>query len=232
LLVTTSNNWQQEQPSTSTITIAIPMAMAAENTVASMAAEIIDQQSKKVKFDNDDSTGVDPEQGRGVVMMFADATQTTTIVADGSQESTLTSTTPLTSSTQKNPTIDRTLVFTVLIALVGVGVSAAFVGLGIQGADNDKQLQFEKQANERIKAVEIAWQNFEVAGLWIHEACRASADQNDKHLTRGICSRDDFLELYEYLLSSGLDFQAVSWVPNVTHVDRASMEDESRTCKY
>jgi hypothetical protein len=202
-------------------------------SVASMSAEITDQQSKKVKFDNDDSTGVDPaEQGRGVVTMSADATQTTKIVADVSQESALTSTTPLTSSTKTPATIDRTLVFTVLIALVGVGVSAAFMGLGIQGADNDKQLQFEKQANERIKAVEIAWQNFEVAGLWIHEACRASADQNDKHLTRGICSRDDFFELYEYLLSSGLDFQAVAWVPNVTHVDRASMEEESRTCKY
>jgi hypothetical protein len=188
-----------------------------------MAADDTSQQSKKVKFDSDDFAGVDLEQGSG--------TETTKNVSDLSEESPSTSI-AVTTSTKAEATLDRTLVFTVLIVLVGFGVSAAFWGLGIRGADNDKRLQFEKQASERIKAVEIAWHDFEVAGLWIHEACRASADQNDIHLTRGICSRDDFFELYEYLLGSGLDFQAAAWVPNVTHVDRASAEEDSRTCKY
>lgn len=157
--------------------------------------------------------------------------ETTEHVSNTSEESPSTSI-AVVPSTKTHATIDRTLVFTVLIALVGVGASSAYLGLGIQGAGNDKRLQFDKQASERIKAVEIAWHDFEVAGLWIHEACRSSADQKDSHLSRGLCSREDFLELYEYLLSSGLDFQAAAWVPNVTHVDRSSMEEDSRICKY
>jgi hypothetical protein len=139
---------------------------------------------------------------------------------------------PAARSTRAHDILDRTLIFSILIALIGVGVSAAFLGLGLRGAESDKTLLFERQASQRIKAVEIAWHDFEVAGLWIHEACRASADENDIHFTRGICSRKYFFELHEYLLSSGLDFQAAAWVPNVTHVDRASMEEDSRTCKY
>jgi hypothetical protein len=132
---------------------------------------------------------------------------------------------------QTNST-DRTMAFSILIALIGVGVSAAFLGLGLRGAESDKTLQFESQASVIIKAVEGTWNDFEVAGLWIHEACRSSANQKDTHLARGICSREDFLELYEYLVSTGLDFQAIAWVPNVTHVDRAILEEESRTCKF
>jgi hypothetical protein len=203
-------------PSTSTITVAIPTAMVDDNT---------SQQSRKVKFDNGDS---DLEQMNACTETTMSTCKNN--ISDMSQESSSTSI-AVNASTKTRTTLDRTLVFTVLIALVGFGVSAAFLGIGIRGADNDKRLQFEKSASERIKAVEVTWHDFEVAGLWIHEACRASADQNDIHLTRGICSRDDFFELYEYLLSSGLEFQAVTWVANVTHVDRASMEEDSRTCK-
>jgi hypothetical protein len=134
--------------------------------------------------------------------------------------------------TKARDILDRTLIFSILIALIGVAVSAAFLGLGLRGADSDKRLQFERQASEIIKAVEGTWNDFEVAGLWIHEKCRSSADQKDTRLPRGICSREDFLELYEYLLHTGLEFEAIAWVPNVTHVERAILEEASRTCKF
>jgi hypothetical protein len=206
-------------------TITIPVATAADKGNG--------RQSKNGMFHNDDFAGVDTERGSGVATIAC--TEATRNASDLSQVSPSKSTAVTASTKTQTPTpatLDRTLVFTVLIALVGVGVSAAFLGLGIVGAKTDKRLQFKGQASERIKAVEIQWHQFDVAGLWVHEACRASADRNDNHFSRGICSRDEFFELYEYLYTTGLDFQAISWVPNVTHVDRASMEEESRNCKY
>lgn len=139
---------------------------------------------------------------------------------------------PTAHSTRTHDILDRTLIFSILIFLIGLGVSAAFLGLGLRGADSDKRLLFERQASEIIKAIEGTWNDFEIAGLWIHENCRSSADQKDTNLPRGICSREDFLELFEYLLSTELEFEAIAWVPNVTHVDRAIMEEASRTCKF
>jgi hypothetical protein len=185
-------------------------------------------------------------QGRDVTDYTGDTAESTNNISDYSRKRPSTGTTKKHGNTifsdysqvrrsagnpQTNST-DRTMAFTILIALIGVGVSAAFLGLGLRGAESDKTLQFESQASVIIKAVEGAWNDFEVAGLWIHEACRSSANQKDNHISRGICSREDFLELYEYLVSTGLDFQAIAWVPNVTHVDRVIVEEESRTCKF
>jgi hypothetical protein len=186
------------------------------------------------------------QRGRDIADTNGDTAESTNNISDSSRKC------PSTAATKKRTTAifsdysqvrhstgtpqpnsaDRAMAFSILIALIGVGVSAAFFGLGLRGAENDKTLQFESQASKIIKAVEGKWNDFEVAGLWIHEACRSSANQKDTHLARGICSREDFLELYEYLVSTGLDFQAIAWVPNVTHVDRIILEDESRTCKF
>jgi hypothetical protein len=136
------------------------------------------------------------------------------------------------SGTHQPNSSDRAMAFSILIAFIGVGVSTAFFGLGLRGAESDQTLQFESHASKIIKSVEGKWNDFEVAGLWIHETCRSSADQKDTHISRGICSREDFLELYEYLVSTGLDFEAIAWVPNVTQVDRVILEEESRTCKF
>jgi hypothetical protein len=190
----------------------------------------------------------DPEQqGRRVRDSHVSGAESTNHLSDSSRERPSTATTtrkhlaifadyseegPSALSTRAHDILDRTLIFSILIALIGVGVSAAFLGLGLRGADSDKGLEFNKQASEIIKAVEGTWKDFEVAGLWIHEKCRSSAYQKDTHLPRGICSREDFLELYEYLLSTGLEFEEIAWVPNVTHVDRANMEEASRTCKF
>jgi hypothetical protein len=40
--------------------------------------------------------------------------------------------------------------------------------------------------------------------------------------------RQDFHELYEYLVSTGLEFEAIAHVPNVTYV-RATFENDTRT---
>jgi hypothetical protein len=180
------------------------------------------REAKIVTFDN----SPDPEQPRDSTVAGGDAAESTKSSSDYTREWPSSGL-----SSIRVSLLDRTLVFTLLIALFGVGVSVAFLGLGVSGAQSDKRLEFERQASEIINAVETSWHDFEVAGLWVHEACRSSADQKDTHLARGICSRKDFFGLYEYLLSSGLEFEAVAWVPNVTHVDRASMEEESRTCK-
>jgi hypothetical protein len=205
----------------------------------------------KAKVVNLDGSRDPEQQGRRVIInSYVSSAESTHEFSDSSQErpsNTSTATTTrkhhaifsdnsegglIALSTRAHDILDRTLIFSILIALIGVGVSAAFLGLGLRGADSDKRLDFERQASEIIKSVEGTWKDFEVAGLWIHEKCRSSVDQIDTHLPRGICSREDFLELYEYLLSTGLEFEAIAWVPNVTHVNRANIEEASRTCKF
>jgi hypothetical protein len=202
---------------------------------------------RKEKVVNLDGSRDPEQQGRRVADSNVSTAESTDNLSDYSRERSSSATTtrkhhaifsdyseesPTALSTRAHDILDRTLIFSILIALIGVGVSAAFLGLGLRGADSDKRLEFVAQASEIIKAVEGTWNDFEVAGLWIHEKCRSSADQKDTHLPRGICSREDFPELYECLLNTGLEFDAIAWVPNVTHVDRANIEEASRTCKF
>lgn len=107
--------------------------------------------------------------------------------------------------------------FASLIFLIGVALSAAFLTIGIMGARQDKDDEFMRRASELVKEIEASWKDYEVAGLWIHEACRH----------RDI-SRDDFRDLYEHLSYGGLEFQAAEFIPNVTREEREGMEAEIR----
>ena len=124
--------------------------------------------------------------------------------------------------------VDRTFIVGCLIVLIGAGVSGAFLALGISGAHRDQALRFERQASELVKAIQARWNDYAVAALWVHEACRSTADQPETADFLNICSREDFGELYEYLLAGGLDFLAVSFIPIVKHENRKALQDEAR----
>ncbi|CAB9516454.1 Receptor-type guanylate cyclase gcy [Seminavis robusta] len=107
--------------------------------------------------------------------------------------------------------------FAFLVLLVGCAASACFLYLGITSAKNDEQDHFDRRATEVVQELKSAWGDYEVAGLWIHESCR-----------KRDFTRRDFTELYEYIRSDGLTFQAAEFIPNVTHAERAQVEQEDR----
>lgn len=111
----------------------------------------------------------------------------------------------------------RNHVLLVSVGLIGL-ISATFVlAFGLVSAYNDQQVSFERTAEELLGRFEKAFDEYAVAGLWIHEACQ-----------KGNKSREDFRTLYEYLLSTGLEFQAVSFAMNVSHDERSMIENSTR----
>jgi len=122
---------------------------------------------------------------------------------------------------------DRVWVFALVIVAVGVAVSCAFLLFGINAAREQDTIDFERSAQELIGSIQVAWGDFEVAGLYIHNACRGKPGASATYLERGICSRDDFDDLYKNVEFSGLDVQAVCLAVNATQADRLDLEAES-----
>lgn len=125
--------------------------------------------------------------------------------------------------------VNRKHLFAILVITLGAAVCAVFLLLGIHSANTEQQQAFEKQASDFIIAIEESFRDYQTAALWIHEACRSTKYQSDHSLPRGICNRNDYAELYEYITSTGLEFVAMSWTPNVTDAERPALENETRT---
>ena len=123
-------------------------------------------------------------------------------------------------------------VFTVLLLVLGSAASAAFLAIGIQGTRNDSKAKFQREAEAFSHKVQSTWRDYEIFGLWIHEGCFKTFAPNpvaDNVAGRlGICSRQQFRRLYEYVASAGLEFEAVEFLPNVTHDLRDDLENETR----
>ena len=110
----------------------------------------------------------------------------------------------------------RTTLFTGLIITIGLLASTLFMGFGISGAVREQELQFQRAAEEMINAIQGSFHDFEIATKWIHNSCRSNE-----------ITREEFREVYEYLISDGLDVQSVQWAPNVTHDRREALEFEA-----
>ena len=116
-----------------------------------------------------------------------------------------------------------------LILVIGSATSAAFLTMGIKGTQRDQDLRFERHASEFVKAFQARWTDYEVAAMWAHEACRSTADQVKKLAGRiSLCTRQDFSELYLYLLQGGLPFNFVSFLTMIFDPERSILEEESR----
>lgn len=122
---------------------------------------------------------------------------------------------------------DRTIWIALLITVLGAGVSGAFMALGITGSKDDTKLIFEKQANDLVRSIEAGFNDFQTAGLMIHQTCNSGADQSTEIAGHGVCSRHNFADLYRYIVASGLEFQAAAWIMNVTNEERPVCEAES-----
>ena len=111
----------------------------------------------------------------------------------------------------------RPLIFAIISFLVGVMVCTAFLIVGISGENKVEDALFHSHSLERVNQVESAWESYTVAALWIHHTCW------NRNFTRL-----EFKELYEHLISTGIKFQTMSFIPNVTQAERKSMEAEAQ----
>lgn len=113
----------------------------------------------------------------------------------------------------------RLLSIPLLIVIVGALTSAAFMSVGILNALQDQQDSFTKGANNVIRRFTRYWEDYVNAASWIHGRCR------DQRLN---LTRTEFREMYEYLVASGLDFQAAQFDPNITREERPLEEEKAR----
>jgi len=126
------------------------------------------------------------------------------------------------------PIKDHPILLSFFIVVLGLGITVAFMALGVRGVQNDQRLRLEKQASDIANAVESTWHYYKMAAMWIHDRCRSTADHGTSDGAFSICSRTDFRSLYEYLVANGLEFQSIAYVPNVTNADRPALEQEAR----
>jgi hypothetical protein len=117
----------------------------------------------------------------------------------------------LTSFTLRN----RKIIFASLILIVGACASAAFLAIGILNAKASQADEFDKLTDEFVVKLQGAFNDYELFGRWIHESCRERGREGN---LLGICNRQEFHELYEYILSAGPDFQSAQFMPYVPHI--------------
>jgi hypothetical protein len=106
---------------------------------------------------------------------------------------------------------------TVLIVFLGAVTCGAFVGIGVSSANKDEVDQFERMSEDVVTQIQRAWEDYVTAASWIHGRCRG------RNFTRS-----QFRQMYEYLVGSGLDFQAAQFDPNITRDEREAAEEEAR----
>jgi len=104
-----------------------------------------------------------------------------------------------------------------LIIFLGAATCAAFIGIGVTAAMDDQVDQFDRLAEDLVHQIQRAWEDYVTAASMIHGRCRG------RNFTRA-----DFRQTYEYLVGSGLDFQAAQFDPNITREERPAAEQEAR----
>jgi len=136
-------------------------------------------------------------------------------------------------------------IFVAVILLLGAAASAAFLTLGIVSQQQEHAEHFAHEAQELVYAVQLAWREYELFGLWIHESCVESLERRRTEIDikqdvegyLGLCSRRDFRNLYEHVASyksytsnadDRLQFQAVQMLPKVYHSEREELERQSK----
>lgn len=121
--------------------------------------------------------------------------------------------------------------FTTLILLLGAAVSGAFIALGVVNAKHSSEQDFKKRASDIVFQVKASWNDYVLFTKWVRESCQKPfvRDHNvimgeDPSHAFGYCTYEEFDKIYEYVLSEGLTFQALQYVPNVTDAQRPYIE--------
>jgi signal transduction histidine kinase/CheY-like chemotaxis protein len=105
-----------------------------------------------------------------------------------------------------------------LIIIIGAAAFALILGIGITAARREQDKQFKQLSKDLVRHFGKSWDQYTGASLWVQQASRS-----------GKQTREEFRTLYRYLLATGLDFHAIASLTNVTHDERATFENDTRT---
>jgi signal transduction histidine kinase/CheY-like chemotaxis protein len=129
---------------------------------------------------------------------------------------------PLSSRQQvvRQPTrgVRRAMRIPTLIIIIGAAASALILGIGISAARSEQNKEFEQQSKALVHQFGKAWDQYTTASSWVQQASRS-----------GKQTREEFRTMYRYLLATGLEFHAIASLTNVTHDERATFENDTRT---
>ena len=107
-------------------------------------------------------------------------------------------------------------VLCVLISLLGIGIAATILAIDIPEQQESQQNKFRKVADEANLRLKSSLNDYEVSGLWVHQACR------DLRM-----SFSEFRGVYQYITSTGLEFLEVSCALNASQSERQEYEKQS-----
>ena len=107
-------------------------------------------------------------------------------------------------------------VLCVLISLLGIGIAATILVIDIPEQQESQQIKFRKVADEANLRLKSSHNDYEVSGLWVHQACR------DRRM-----SFSEFRGVYQYITSTGLEFLEVSCALNASRSERLEYEKQS-----
>lgn len=110
------------------------------------------------------------------------------------------------------------MLISLLIVLAGLVIGASVLGLEIHDQIQTQSDRFHTVAGEAFLKFESAMDDYKVSGLWLHQAC------HNRNM-----SFEAFRELYQYVTSTGLEFQGVSCAFNVNADERPILEEQSTT---
>jgi hypothetical protein len=83
---------------------------------------------------------------------------------------------------------NRSLLFSLLVCIIGLLASTMFLGFGVDGAVREQEGIFKLRASEAASELQTAWNDYEAAGRWLHQACALQK-----------ITYRQFTDVYEYL---------------------------------
>ena len=113
--------------------------------------------------------------------------------------------------------LKQSRILALCILLLGIAASGAFLGLGVSTLRDTEKSSFERFSQDLYHKVDAAMVDYTFAASMIHARCRS------RNFTR-----QDFRDLYEYVVADDLDVQAIDFKPRVLRDERATFENEAR----
>jgi len=121
-----------------------------------------------------------------------------------------------------------------MIIFVGGALAAAFLTVGIKDSKEKSSHHFEQTARDIVQDIRGAWLQYETFTLWAHESCHqlvpgpTNSSGTDLDDILHLCSRDEFRNIYEQILSVGMHVHSLQYATKVEHRYRQEAETESR----
>ena len=140
----------------------------------------------------------------------------------------------------------RVLLMVLLLLLIASAAAAAILTIGLISSRRSNERAFDKIANGLLVELDVSLRDYISAGQWVHQSCRRVRERRYMYLSEAAsCSekdsckvpspaeahfqaQQDFAELYENLMATGLISNGVSYAMNISNDEREGLENETR----